>query len=110
MEYTVVNGASAIARGVTRYLSKGASKVKLLDYRVYRPGVYKLHKDLKDAGVEVEKGQTLNSKSLEYALEGSENIIYFTHDYVSMSFAKENLLLATSRAAKSVGAKNFIAV
>ena len=42
MELVVVNGASQIARGVTKALikNKGYSRLRLIDYRPYRQGVY----------------------------------------------------------------------
>jgi hypothetical protein len=48
MELVVVNGGSAIARGVIKSLvkSKGYNKVRLLDYRPYRQGVYQLQRTL----------------------------------------------------------------
>ena len=106
MEYTIVNGAGAIARGVTKALSKNCSKIKLLDTRVYRNGVYKLQEELE--GVELEKSQTVSSKSLEYAIEGSDTVVYFTHDYLSMSYAKGTILEATARAAKACGVSKLI--
>lgn len=44
MELVVVNGGSAIARGVIRSLAKnkGYSKIKLIDAKPYRQGVYSL--------------------------------------------------------------------
>lgn len=108
MDLAVVNGASAIARGVTKLLARGSSGVKILDSRVYRPAVYKLQEEL--GSVNVEKHQILSSKSLEYALEDSETVVYFTHDYLSMNFAKNAVLEATARAAKTVGVKKLICV
>lgn len=106
MEYTIVNGASAIARGATKYFAKNASKIKLLDTKVYRQGVYRLQEELK--GTKIEKHQTASSKSLEYALEGSETVVYFTHDYLSMSHPKGKILEATAKAAKNVGVSKLI--
>lgn len=108
MEFTFVNGASAIARGVVKYLAKGSSRVKLLDPRVYRQGVYRLQEEL--SGVNVEKHQTLGGKSLEYAIEGSENVIYFTHDYTNMAYSKNKVLESTAKAAKTVGVKKLVCV
>lgn len=108
MEYTIVNGAGAIARGITKALSKNASKIRLLDTKVYRSGVYRLQEELE--GTEIEKVQTPSAKSLEYALEGSDTVIYFTHDYPSMAFPKGALLQATARAAKLTGASKLICV
>jgi hypothetical protein len=108
MEHTFVNGANAIGRGVIRHLSKNSSSAKLLDYRVFRPSVYTLQNELK--GVEIKKHQTLNAKSLEYAMEGSETVIYFTHDYPSMAFDKNAMLKATAKSAKIVGVEKLICV
>lgn len=48
MELVVVNGGSAIARGVIKQLvkTKGYNKIKLLDYRPYRQGVYQMQRTL----------------------------------------------------------------
>lgn len=108
MEHTIVNGASAIGRGVTKYLTKGSSGVKILDYRVFRRGLYNVQEEM--GNVKIEKQQTTNSTALEYALEGADTVVYFTHDYPSMSFNKNNMLEATSKAAKSVGVNKLICV
>lgn len=108
MEYTIVNGAGAIARGITKALSKNASKIRLLDTKVYRSGVYRLQEEIE--GVEIEKVQTPSSKSLQHAIEGSDTVIYFTHDYPSMAFPKGALLQATAKAAKLAGASKLICV
>jgi hypothetical protein len=114
MEYTIVNGAGAIARGVTKALSKNANKVRLLDTNVYRAGVHRLQEDIEPKAntnfTQIEKVQTPNSKSLEYAIEGSDTVIYFTHDYPSMSFAKGSLLEATAKAAKTTGVSKLVCV
>lgn len=56
MELVVVNGGSAIARGVIRTLVKNNNyaKIKLIDAKPFRPGVYQLQKSL-GSGVEMEK-------------------------------------------------------
>ena len=56
MELVVVNGGSAIARRVIRSLvrSKNYSKIRLLDPKPYRPGVYQLQRAL-GSDVELEK-------------------------------------------------------
>jgi len=56
------------------------------------------------------KHQILNYNALEYYMEGSENVIYFTHDYLTLTADKNDHLIATARAAKTVGAKRLIAV
>lgn len=106
MEFTVVNGAGAIARGVTKLLARGSPAVKICDFKVYRPSVYKLQQELK--GVNVSKHQTMNSTSLEYAMEGSKTVIYFTHDYLSMSHDKSSILEATAKSAKAVGVEKLV--
>jgi hypothetical protein len=106
MEFTVVNGAGAIARGVSKLLAKGSPALRVLDFKVYRPSVYRLQEQLKD--VKIEKHQILDSQSLEYSIEGAETVIYFTHDYVSMAYDKNNMLESTAKAAKAVGAKKLI--
>ena len=107
MEYTIVNGASALARGVSKYLGKNASKFRLLDYRAFRPGVYRWQKEL---DVPVEKHQTQSSAAMEYAMEGSDTVVYFTHDYVSMAHGKGNTLESAAKIAKHVGVEKIVFV
>lgn len=44
------------------------------------------------------------------ALEGAQNLVYFTHDYVSMTGCKNNFLVASAKLAKKHGISNPIAV
>ena len=82
MELVVVNGGSAIARGVIKSLVKtrGYNKIKLLDYRPYRQGVYQLQRTLGSSAV-LDKHMVQTTANLEIALEGAEEVVYFTHDY-----------------------------
>lgn len=50
----------------------------------------------------------MNSTSLEYAMEGSKTVIYFTHDYLSMSHDKSSILEATAKSAKAVGVEKLV--
>jgi hypothetical protein len=55
MELVVVNGASAISRGVLSKLAgKQYQKIRLLDFRPYRKSVYNFQRALPQ-GVELEK-------------------------------------------------------
>lgn len=56
MDLVIINGASGIARGVTKaLLSKSQyTSVKLLDFRPYRQSVYALQRDLKKTHPNVE--------------------------------------------------------
>lgn len=81
MELVVVNGANAISRGVlSRLAGKSYQKIKLLDFRPYRKSVYDFQRAL-PAGVTLKKHQVQNALALEHALEGAQDVIYFTHDY-----------------------------
>lgn len=84
MELVIVNGSSSIARGVIQSLlrTKSYSKVRLLDPRPYRPSVYDLQRSLSST-VEFEKHMTPTAANVEIAMEGAEEVIYFTHDYVT---------------------------
>lgn len=53
---------------------------------------------------------TSNLGSLEVGLEGADQVVYFTHDYTSMTSCKNNTLVATSQVAKKMGVKNLVAV
>jgi len=53
---------------------------------------------------------TSSATELNVALEGAENLVYFTHDYVSMTGCKNNYLVATAKLAKKHGISNTIAV
>ena len=43
-------------------------------------------------------------------MEGAQNVVYLTHDYVTMTSDKNNFLIATSKIAKMHGVKNYVAV
>jgi len=58
----------------------------------------------------MEKAQILNAATMEAQLEGSENVIYFTHDYFSMNHDKNAHLTAAAKAAATVGAKKLVCV
>ncbi len=110
MEVTLVNGANAIARSFARRMSAlGATKITLVDQRPFRDAVYDLQDEIKDKTV-LEKHQAMNYASLEIALEESENVVYFTHDYLSYAHDKNSLLVSTANACKEVGAKKLMAV
>ena len=48
--------------------------------------------------------------TLELALEGSENVLYFTHDYPSQTSDKNDFLSKTAALSKQLGIKKLIAV
>ena len=60
--------------------------------------------------MQVDKRLTNSAKELEVAMEGAENLVYFTHDYPSMTGCKNNFLLAAAKLAKRHGVKNTVAV
>lgn len=43
-------------------------------------------------------------------MEGASNVIYFTHDYFTMSSDKNDHLLAISKLTNKLGIKNTVAV
>ena len=61
-------------------------------------------------GVELDKRQTTNAQSLDINLEGADKLVYFTHDYTSMTSCKNNFLVGTAKLAKKHGISNMVAV
>jgi hypothetical protein len=112
MELVVVNGASNISKSVIRGLAASGnySSVRLLDFRPFRKSVYDMQRDLAKTGVQLEKYQTTNVNDLSIALEGAKQLVYLTHDYVTMTSDKNNFLVATSKLAKKQGVKNMVAL
>lgn len=112
MELVVVNGANNISKAVIRNLTKqgGYNKVRLLDFRPYRQSVYSLQRELAADNVELQKKQTTSVQTLDAALEGSQHLVYFTHDYTSMTGCKNNFLQVTSSLAKKHGVQSMVAV
>jgi hypothetical protein len=112
MELVVVNGASNIAKSVIRGLTASGnySKVRLLDFRPYRQSVYTLQRELANAGITLDKRQTTNAYDLSIAMEGAQNLVYFTHDYFTMTSCKNNFLVGTAKLAARHKVENMIAV
>ena len=52
----------------------------------------------------------MNSKALSVGVEGSKVVLYFTHDYLSMTHSKNQYLKATAQAAREGGVEKLIAV
>ena len=111
-ELVVLNGSSMIARSVvSAHLAKNVGKyasVKLIDARPYRQSVYNWQRSLD--GVHLHKHLARNVQSIELALEGAKEALYFTHDYCSMASDKNSHLLAASKLAKKHGIANLVAV
>ena len=61
-------------------------------------------------GVHVEKHQVNSGQTLDIALEGAENMLYFTHNYTSMTSGKNDFLVGAAKAAKKHGIKHMTAV
>ena len=53
---------------------------------------------------------TQTAANIEIALEDAEDVVYFTHDYVTKCGDKNNFLVATSKMAKKVGVKKLISI
>ena len=109
MELAIVNGSNAIARGVIKKMAPHCSKIKLLDHRPYRKSVYALQRAI-PASCELEKIQTQSGKAIEYALEGSDQVLYFTHDYLGMTHDKNSFLKRAAISCQRVGAGKLVAV
>lgn len=109
MELVVVGGSNAIARGVIKRLAPQCSKIRLLDHRPYRKSVYAMQRAI-PASCELEKVQVQSGKAVEYALEGADSVIYFTHDYLAMTHDKNDYLKRTAISCQKVGAGNLVAV
>jgi len=112
MELVIVNGASNISRSVVRGLTSGGAyrKVRLLDFRPFKSSVYAFQREMAEQGIEVEKHQANSGSSLDMALEGADKVVYFTHNYTSMTSCKNNFLVGTSKLAKKHGVSSLTAV
>jgi methylthioribose-1-phosphate isomerase len=112
MELVVVNGANNLAKSVIRGLTSGGkyNRVKLIDFRPYKDGVYAFQRELSSKGIQLDKRMSSNVGSLEVCMEGADKVVYFTHDYFSMTSCKNNTLVATSQIAKKLGISNLVAV
>lgn len=112
MELVVVNGANNIAKSVIRSLVSGGkySRVRMLDFRPYKSHVYAFQRELAEQNVELDKRMLSNVGSLEVGMEGADKVVYFTHDYFSMTSCKNNTLVAAADIAKKLGVGNMVAV
>lgn len=106
-QLVVLNGSGAIARSVVSSMTKYSS-VKLIDARPNRKSVYNWQRSLQ--GVGVKKVLARNVQSIDLGLEGATEVVYFTHDYYTMSSDKNSHLVAAAKLAKKHGVKNFVAV
>jgi hypothetical protein len=60
--------------------------------------------------VRLNKQLARNAENLEMSLEGATDVLYFTHDYFTMSSDKNSHLQAVSKFTKKLGVKNTVAV
>jgi hypothetical protein len=51
-----------------------------------------------------------STESLDISLEGAQDVVYFTHDYYTMSSDKNSHLEVSSKLTKKHGVKNFVAI
>ena len=109
MELVVVGGSNAIARGVIKAMAPSCSKIKLVDHRPFRKSVYAMQRTV-PASCEIEKVQVQSGKAVEYALEGADSVLYFTHDYLAMTHDKNDYLKRAAISCSKVGAGNLVAV
>ena len=111
-ELVVLNGAGAVARSViTSHLLKNVGKyasVKLVDARPNRKSVYAWQETL--GGVNLDKQLARSGQSIDIALEGASEVVYFTHDYTTMCSDKNQHLNAVAGLTKKHGIKNVVAV
>ena len=112
MELVVVNGANNIAKSIIRELTASGAykKVRLLDFRPFKASVYAFQREMAAKGIELEKHQANSGSSLDIALEGANRVVYFTHNYTSMTSCKNNFLVGTSKLAKKHGVSSLTAV
>lgn len=112
MELVVVNGASNISKRVVQSLCRSGqyNRVRLLDFRPYRESVYAFQREMNSQGVVVDKRMTNSAGSLDIALEGASNMLYFTHHYTSMVSDKNSFLVGAAKLAKKHGISNSVAV
>lgn len=112
MELVVVNGASNIAKSVVRRLTASGTyrKVRLLDFRPFKTSVYDFQREMAEKGVTLEKHQANSGSSLDIALEGASKVLYFTHNYTSMTSDKNSFLIGTAKLAKKHGVSSITAV
>ena len=108
----MLNAAGNIARQVvSSHLRKNASKytsVKLVDARPFRKSVYNWQATLAP-NLQVTKCLAKSVDSLNIELEGAQDVIYFTHDYVTMSSDKNSHLRAIAQLSAKHG-NNLVAV
>jgi len=112
MELVVVNGANNIAKSVIRNLCAGGkyNRVRMLDFRPYKSSAYAFQRELAGNNIELNKHMLSNMGSLELGMEGADKVVYFTHDYFSMTSCKNNTLVAAANIAKKLGVENMVAV
>lgn len=53
---------------------------------------------------------TRSAQHINLALEGATDVVYFTHDYFTMSSDKNSHLEAAAKLTKKHGVRNFVAV
>ena len=59
--------------------------------------MYKLCNDIKGEKATIEKVMVTNTPSLKRAIEGSQKLLYFTHDYFALAPDKYLMIQATAR-------------
>ena len=53
---------------------------------------------------------TQSASNIEIALEGSQEVVYFTHDYVTQTGDKNSFIKTTSNICKKLGIQKLISV
>ena len=108
-ELVVLNGAGNIAKTVVRSLLQRSAynSVKLVDARPFRQSVYQWQATL---GTPLNKVMARNGPGIKLSMEGASNVVYFTHDYYTMSSDKNNHLKLAAKAAREQGINNLVAV
>lgn len=59
--------------------------------------MYTLFKEIEGQKAKIEKIMVTNTPSLERAIEGSQKVLYFTHDYFTLAPDKNLMIQAVGR-------------
>lgn len=102
--------APLIIQGLLKHTSGKYNRVRLLDLKPYTQRVYAFQREMQEQGITVDKRLTSNGAALDIALEGADEFVYFTHDYLSMTPDKNDFLVGTSKLARKHGVKSMVAV
>ena len=83
--------------------------LRLVDARPFRQSVYNFQEQLPEQ-VNLQKVLARSTANIDIALEGQQNVVYFTHDYTSMASDKNQHLIAVAQLTRKHGNQNVVAV